>query len=334
LTLLPRFATPGNLADPNPDAWSTIAGGLVADAAAEFPQFYDPTQTDTPDDAQVVRVVWPAFPASLPGSLSERLDIADNNRGAQDEYCEWAVERDGNRKISRVTFTSEVREYFEHLFKVDAATDATNLIDLYRQLVGPQVQPEDLEQDGSYLAENKWNLSASGQPVHLVSPPNTLGAAVQLAGQATILRKGADGKLVTHPQSLVECGNLGNPIRGSDPQVAATVNNAAASGAEITLHDPLGLYIDGLITGGMETPDGEDPGRFWTVERGDAEHALRAAYEVPAEEQRGYLVGDITIDGRPIVFGGQLAVRVRVRLDALVKAGNHQPTPQPCKKRI
>jgi hypothetical protein len=63
----------------------------------------------------------------------------------------------------------------------------------------------------------------------------------------------------------------------------------------------MGLYIDGLLIGGMATPDGEDPATFRTIERGTAEHTVRASYAVPAD--RGYRVGDITADGRHIQFG-------------------------------
>ncbi|MEX2555168.1 MAG: hypothetical protein WEB06_06005 [Actinomycetota bacterium] len=320
------FSTPGNVPDNHPAAWSdTVAGFLENVAAAgDFPQFYNPTVVDTPDDAVVARVVWPAFPASLAGPPSQRLAIADKDRSTQDEYCEWAVEKNEAEKITRVTFTTEVPEYFDHLFR----SDPDALLTLYRELVGPQVEPGDLTQDGFYLRENIWNqLLDSTRPVHLIQDSNKLIAALVLAAEATILRE-RDGVPVTHPQALVDCAGLGNPLRGSDPQIAAAVNNAAATGAEITLNDPVGLYIDGLITGGMETPDEVDPATFWTVDRGDADRAVRASFEVP--EGRGYVVGEVKIDGQPIAFGGQLAVRVRVRIEALVKPGQHQPDRQPC----
>jgi hypothetical protein len=117
-------------------------------------------------------------------------------------------------------------------------------------------------------------------------------------------------------------------MRNSDPQIAAAVNDAAATGAEISLQDPMGLYIDRFAIGGMETPDGEDPAAFWTVERGRPTHVLRASYAVPPE--RGYQVGDITAEGQPIRFGAQLADRVTVRLTALVNPADHQPVRQPC----
>jgi hypothetical protein len=113
-----------------------------------------------------------------------------------------------------------------------------------------------------------------------------------------------------------------------DPQIAGAVNDAAATGAEISLQDPMGLYIDGLLIGGMATPDGEDPATFWTIERGTAEHTLRASYAVPAD--RGYRVGDITADGRRIQFGAQLADRVAIRLTALVRPAAHRLERLPC----
>jgi hypothetical protein len=326
MTILQRFSPPGNVPDSDPQAWSDDVQAIYAPSVKRFPQFYDPTETDTPGDAQVAPVVWPAFPGSLRGSAQERLKIGDENRGAQDEYCEWCIERGGpDDKITRITFTTEVPEFYRHLFE----TDRAGLLDLYRELIGPQVKAKDLEENGAYLERNKWNDSTEGRPAHLIQTSNHLPAAVQLAAEATILRK-RKGKPVTGKQELVECGGLGEPLRNSDPQIASAVNNAAASGAEITLQDPVGLYLDGLITGGMATPDGADPSEFWKIERGDAGHAVRAAYEVPKDDGRGYVVGDITIEGRPIERGGQLAFRVRVRLDALVKPGDHHPVRKPC----
>jgi hypothetical protein len=326
MPVLARFSTPGNVVDAHPREWSDSVHQTFAGFVSNFSQFYDPTVTDTPPEAQTAAVVWPAFPGSLRGSPKERFEIADSQRGAQDEYCEWAVERNDDKKITRITFTTEVPEYFEHLF----ATDRAALLALYRQLIDPQVQAQDLASpDGSYRRDNKWNNSTQGRPVHLTQRSNTLGAAIQLAAEATVLRR-RNGKIVKGKQELVECGGLGEPLRNSDPQIASAVNNAAASGAEVTLSDPVGLYIDGLITGGMETPDDEDPAHFWTVERGDTGHALRASYEVPQAEGRNYVVGDIKADGRPLDFGGRLAIRVRVRLEAFVKPGTHKPEPKPC----
>jgi hypothetical protein len=325
MAILPRFSTPGSVADGNADAWSETVAALF-DTVSDFTHFYDPTKVDTPDDAVIATVVWPTFPASLPGTFAERLELADLHRGVQDEYCEWAVERNGAGKITRITFTTEVPQYFQHLFE----TDQDALLALYRELVSPEVELADLVgPDGGYQGRNRWNDSPQERPAHLIQLSNTLPAAITLAAQATVLRE-RDGVPVTHPQTLVVCSKLGEPLRGSDPQIASAVNAAVALGAEVTLKDPVGLYIDGLITGGIETPDGEDPASFWAVERGTPTHTVRAAFEVPEDGGRDYVVGDITVDGRSIEFGGQLAVRVRVRIEAVAKPGVQPPGREPC----
>ncbi|MEA2244734.1 MAG: hypothetical protein QOD24_4290 [Solirubrobacteraceae bacterium] len=318
---LARFSTPGNVPDHHPDAWSRFVKGVFAQFRG-FPQFYDPTRADTPENAVLAKVIWPAFPGDLQAPPAQRFAVADGNRDVQGEYCEWGVDRRAG-KITRVTFTSEVPEYYEHLFDHDPKA----LLNLYRKATGEDVRPGDLEQGGHYNGRNVWNGPATTRPVHLIQGANTLGAAVELAAKATVLRE-EDGEPVTSKQRLVVCGGLGRPLRNSDPQIAVIVNDAAAKGAEVTLNDPPGLYIDSLITGGMTTPDGTDPRKFWKRERGAPGHTLRARFEVPPE--LGYTVSDIRIGGRRIQSGGELALRVRVRLEALVKPAKHNEQPQPC----
>ncbi|MCZ2860661.1 hypothetical protein [Blastococcus sp. VKM Ac-2987] len=329
MPVLIRFDTPARLPEPEADrdAWSKRMGAVVARLADEFDQFFDPTATDPGPDALTPAITWTAFPALLlqgATSQEQRWATADASRSRQDEYCEWGVERDGDGVVTRVTFTCETPEYFEHL----AERDPDRLLALYAELVGPQVRLEDLVVGGVYRRDNVHNRSTEGRPAHLIQRNNNLTAALRLAAEATVLRRSADGRPVTSPQELTRCGGLGEPLRNSDPQIASAVNDAAAQGAEISLADPLGLYIHRFLVGGMETPDGADPASFWTVERGTPGHVLRASYAVPAE--RGYRVGDVRADGRPIRFGAQLADRVSVRLTALVRPADHRPVRLPC----
>ena len=99
----------------------------------------------------------------------------------------------------------------------------------------------------------------------------------------------------------------------------------------MTLDNPPGLYIDELNTAPIQTPDGEDPLAFWTIERGSPEPALRASFQVPPE--RGFKTGHVTVAGRPLQFGAQLADRVVIRIKGLVKPGEHRQAPVPCKER-
>jgi hypothetical protein len=331
MAILTRFDTPGRLlelADGDREAWSDTVAGLVADVVGPFPQFYDPTVTDTPDDIAPSHIIWSAFPTRLlreEGAGEARWARADSVRDEQDEYCEWSIERDADGKIGRITFTTEVREYWKHV----AVHERDRLLEFYHEQVGPQVSLSDLlDEDGQYVPRNRWNISTEGRLIHLVQGNNNLEAAIQLAAQATILRHDSDGKPVTDRQQLVRCGGLGHAFRNSDPQIAEIVNDAAALGAEITLLDPFGLYLDGLQSAGMQTPDGADAAAFWQIERGTREHALRASFAVP--EDRGYSVGDIMINGRAIDFGAQVADKVRIRLSALAKPATHEPVRRPC----
>lgn len=330
MAVLPHFRTPGGIADPNPEAWNETVRALFTQFTGNFPQFYDPTEEDTPDDAPTPPIAWTAFPARLLASATSeegRWGVADNspNREAQDEYCEWTVERDGDKLIG-VTFTTELPEYWDHL----AEHDPGRVVALYQELVSSDVEESDLfDQEGRYNRFNQWNTAREGRLAHLIQNDNALSAAVALVAKATVLRE-RDGVPVTSKHDLVDCANLGEPLRNSDPQIAAAVNDAAASGAKVTFDDPVGLYIRGLETTGMAAPDGRDPAEFWTIERGDAEHALRARFAVPEELGLDYSIGDITVGGRPLHRGAQLADRVSVVINAVVKAGDAQPTRQPC----
>ena len=331
MPVLKSFSAPAKLRDEltpaTRRAWSAKVGGMFDDfKAPRYRQFYDPTAADTPSDADVVPVLWPAFPARLRGAGSEEAIAreADRSREQQDEYCEWSVEREQG-KITRITFTTEIPEYFELL----AAHDQARLLAIYRQLAGPGVKIEHLLTGKQYRPKNRWNRGeeATGGLVHLTQANNTLGAAVVLAAEATILRE-RDGQPIGTKQELAGCAGLGHPRRNSDPQIAAIVNGAASTGASLTLQDPLGLYIHRLVTDGMSTPDGTDPQTFWKLERGSPGRAVRASFSVP--KAKGYTVSEVKIAGRPIRFGAQLADRVRVRLTAIVKPGNARPRRHPC----
>jgi hypothetical protein len=327
MAILERFSAPAGMSDPRPAEWSAKVKGIFAHyVGSKFPQLYDPTAKNTPPDAQRPMIPWAAFPADLRAtepSQERRWPLADGDRELQDEYCEWTVERSGG-KIAKVTFTTEVPEYWEHLFHNAPA----KLLALYRKHVDPRVEFSDLrDSNGNYRRENKWNTSRPGRLAHMMQRNNTLGAAIDLVANATIQRV-RNGKPVTQQQDLVRCAELGESLRNSDPQIAAAANEAVRSGGEITLADPIGLYLRRPITAGMVTPDDADAAKFWTVERGDARHTLRARFEVPPKH--GYAVGDIHIGGRPIEFGGQVAERVQVWISPCIKKGRHKVVPRPC----
>ncbi|MFJ3950714.1 hypothetical protein SLV14_007614 [Streptomyces sp. Je 1-4] len=276
------------------------------------PQFYNLTKTETAADARTATVSWTAFPRILKVNSTsdlQRWKKAEASRKAQDEYCEWSVTRtDG--KVTRVTFTCEGPEYWDVLAK----TSPDTALSLYRRYISPEVQESDLFVNGEYDRYNKWNSTTTHGAMHLIQKNNTLAAEIELAAAATI-RRVIDGRELTAEQELCLCSDYGQPERNSDPHIGGSVNALARQKASITLADPVGLYFDGLSTEGWATPDGSDPQSYWTYERGEADHRVRAVYEVPTSKP--FTVGDITIHGRPIQYGAQIADFVTIKLTAV-----------------
>jgi hypothetical protein len=325
---LTRFDAPGFVDDLDPSAlaeWSRwIAEQLDAardrDGGGEVNnfgprlQFFNALRTPPAADAVTKDIEWPAFPRVIQVNSAtdrQRWRAADSSRDNQDEYCEWSVTRDPQTdRITRVTFTSEGPEYWQFL----AAAAPARVLELYRQHISPNVQRGDLFRNGRYVGRNRWNNSTTNGAMHLVQRSNTLGAEIELAAAATIARQ-RGGAAITEAQALIACGAYGEPQRHSDPHIGAVVNELARARHDITLANPVGLYIAGLSVAGWETPDGSDPASFWTVVRGTKEKALRAVYEVPRD--RNFVVGDIKISGEKIEFGAQIADFIRIKLTGL-----------------
>ncbi|GIF23071.1 hypothetical protein BJ973_000571 [Actinoplanes tereljensis] len=317
MTNLDAYAPPGGLTDLSPEGrrlWSDYIAARVDDATSGRPQFYNLLRTETAADATEAPVSWTAFPRKIKlNSISDvqRWDRADAGRDVQDEYCEWSITRDESGKITRVTFTCEGPEYWDVLAK----TSPDTALRLYQEHISPEVRRSDLfDPAGEYVRENRWNNSTTHGAMHLIQAANTLGAEIELAAAASN-RRVIGGVELTGEQELINCAGYGDPERNSDPHIGAVVNSVARSRADVTLADPVGLYFDDLATDGWAAPDGSDPKSYWTYVRGDANHPVRAVYEVPAD--RGFAVGDLTIGGEPIEFGAQIADFITIKLVAV-----------------
>jgi hypothetical protein len=315
--LLPRFDPPGFLDDLNDtqkQAWSDF---ISQDLDGELPgasgnHFYNPVKTDTAPDVQTAEISWTAFPKRVSVSATsdpDRWQTADASRDVQDEYCEWSVARDpATMKIRRVTFTAEGPEYWQFL----ASKNPQKILALYQHFVDIQVQMNDLFQPtGEYRVRNKWNTDTTNGAMHLIQVNNTLGAELNIAVRASVVRK-INGVILTGEKELIECDPYGDENRNSDPHIGGEINKLARQKADLTIANPVALYIKDLDTTGWATPDGSDPKQYWTIVRGDAAHGLRAIYEVPAG--KGFTVGDITISGTPIQFGAQIADFITIKI--------------------
>jgi hypothetical protein len=325
-------------------AWSTFISGLFDDAIQRTEQevgsgksqFYNPTKADTETPFAAQDISWIGFPKLIRDSHANAVDawkeadtpVTSNGQviRVQDEYLEWFVTRDpATSKIRRVTFTCEGPEYWQFL----AERFPEKAVELYRKYISPDVQQADLfGPTGRYNRWNRWNSERGA--MHLNQPNNTLSAEIAIAADATVLRKGSSGQTLTDADDLIRCARYGEPGRASDPVIGAAVNRLARDGHSITLQDPVGLYISGIDMAGFTKPNG-DPAdsRYWTVLRGSPGMILRAQFEVPDGE--GFLVGDLTIGGRKIGFGGQIAEHITVKLTGLAcRRGQSHNLPANC----
>ncbi|PPQ95706.1 hypothetical protein CVT25_000785 [Psilocybe cyanescens] len=299
------------------------------------PQFYDATKVFEKEPQSDAKITWIAFPKRVKianPNDRKRWKAADADRNVQDEYCEWSIKRDNSGKMLKVVFCNEGPEYYEFLGEHQPET----LVDLYRKLnPGFDINSQDLfHKEGGKLVYNplnKWNnRTDTGSIMHLIQPANTLGAEIDLGALATVLRKRADGTPITDPDELVRCGKYGNPDRNSDPHIGAEVNTIARSGAMVTIKNPVGLYIDNINWGQIETPDGDDPSKWWKWTRGREGTYMRAEFEVP--EDKPYVLGDLLVKGIPLDFGGQLADYISISLTghASDMDGKNQIKPRLC----
>jgi hypothetical protein len=342
-------------------------------------QFYNPATLDPGGPIVEQAITWNAFPKELlrqydrPEALrqADRLRPISRYNTSSDwqgpvldrtlyrpltEYCEWHVVRGPDTgKIRKVAFSSEPPEFWQALFgdrftisdsmSIKFPGDRDRVLALYRQLVSPDVQIEDLicqetiqsangnnvfALKGQYNPWNKWNTTHG--VLHLNAPPNSLSAEIQLGADATVLWKNRRGLAMSDPAALICCANYGGPDRNSDPTIGATVNALARLGAMVTLPNPVGLYMDHIDLTGWSAPDNmliEDSVR---IVRGIPGMIERLEVQVPAE--RGFCVGDIRIGDEMIAYGGQIAECITVKLvGAAAQIGTVHNAPLDCAAR-
>jgi hypothetical protein len=322
--------------------------GLAVETQGEPPQFFDPT--DTPADVATLPITWGGFPQRISNANPDdsraaweeaELAVLDPDFEVafrpQDEYLEWfTTKRDG--KVVRIDFTCEGPEYFEALAhgyplryrgarRPGVEGDRDAVVALYRKYVSPDVSPSDLFQGDSYDRFNPWNTTQGA--MHLCNVFNTLGAEINIAARATVRRQ-SGGSELTDEDLLIACSGYGDAGRASDPHIGGEVNALARAGYMVSLGDPVGLYLDltAFEPAGWNKPDGNPVGDYWHVERGTKDQALRAVYEVRDED---FDVGDITIGGDAIEFGGQIAEFLTMKLTGVAHGeGSIRNTPRAC----
>lgn len=316
---------PGKVSDLSEDEralWTRyISDGLARQSrlAAQLPKppqpkswFFDNARDGL---ANVVTkdISWTAFPKPFPLNYVG----VDDSRDLQVEYCEWEVARDpATRKIVRVTLTSETEDYYHFLW----ALDKQRVLDLYHKHVSPAVKLGQLTENGKYDPKNVWNFPSGsaaegmgrGRLMHMAQGNNSLAAAMNLAAFATWPIVDVAGVPVTAEQALIACNAFGDSRRHSDPHIGAQINELVRAGHEVSLADPVGLYIDSIDLTDFQTPNGMPAKNLVRRTRGEEGYALRYVFEAPPDA--GFVLGDVLIGDSRIKFGGEIAEKVRIRI--------------------
>lgn len=251
-------------------------------------------------------ITWTAFPKKM---SQANWGEVDRERNFQEEYCEWEVARlDG--KVVRVTVTTETADFYAFLWK----NAPGKLLELYHQFVSPDVLLSDLGDGEEYNPQNKWNWPTQrrGALMHMAQVNNTLRAAMNLSARACWPVLDEQGGGITSEQELIEAIPFGDKRRHSDPHIGAQINELVRAGNEVSFADPVGLYIDEVDLTGFETPDGGDVRPLMRVTRGESGLMLRVVFEAPPGAD--YVLQNVTIDGRDIRFGSQIAEKIKIRI--------------------
>jgi hypothetical protein len=327
--------------------------------------------SESPDERspRSVPMHWLPIFANQPGARfasTPRLINADGTLGPpmshlrrqQDEYLEWHAVRDAGGRLRKLAFTAEAPDYWLALAMTAQEAGSNRLLELYRELIGPEVQASDLfyQTDlavpfpdasgnlawrrwhvrGQYNVLNRWT-TADGL-VHLTHAANTLGAEVALAAEASVLwasdRSSGPSSIAVEIRRIA-CGAYGGINRSSDPLIGKGVGDAIVGGARITLADPIGLYIADIAIDGLTGPNGEAVGRSaLRILRGtdDAFEPRMLRFEVELPPGTPFHLDDCVIDGRKLKRGGQIARKVSLQLYANTYPNSVDPqTPaEPC----
>ncbi len=305
MAVVTRYETPAALRDVPEgsgfyDAWHTVVDDAVSVPAAS--PWIDPVLVD-PDVITVRMLSWIGFPRAT--LTVERRDdrttgfVEAEDRSRQFEYFEWHTTRDATGKVTKVAFTTETPEYFVELAKVDP----DRVVALYQEHVDPAVQKDDLfDAAGTYNPNNRWTTTDG--VMHFVNSINNIPAAIGLARTGT-------GEIARDNFELAAKGP-----HAADDYIMRETALLGRAGFDVTVHEPVGLYIDGWDDAGWTKPDGSPVGDYWRITRGKPGAVLRVEYEVP--EGEGFVVGDIRIGGRPVLHGGQLAEHMTSSLPVVV----------------
>lgn len=352
---------PGNLSDLEglaKDEWNRYVSDKTKEAinssgTKQFLPEVDDSITSPP-----VAVDWSGFPVRiqtcLDGSLRKTLRFLDWQLGnidagrpiGHEEYLEWRVVRNGAGKITRMEFTTEIREYWEILAKYHP----TKCLRLLGRFAGERIaafddvyggDPEQMtpEERSRAFQSNMFALNDTPPKspynngrraiAFMGKSVNTLNAAIQLASFAAFPYQAEETngtiRSITGSEAIAFTNQNALDCRNSDPTIVSSVIDQAVAGKFLVLDNPPGIYVLDVQHEKILLPDrsASIPRDWFEFQRGSrdgVERSQRLVFEVPPSQ--GFTISDLIDDeiNEPIAFGGQIAKKITVGLYVRVSA--------------
>merc|ERR1712129_657566 len=165
---------------------------------------------------------------------------------------------------------------------------------------------------------------------HLGHPNSTAGAAINIVAVSTVDLVDDQGLPLVDKQSVIARifpSGKTTSARGSDPSICQDIYNTCRRHRKVTLANPVSVLMKNIDTSGWSKPDGNSitaEDGFVTIARGSPGAVLRYRIRVP--EGRGFVLGDCSVGGRAVDFGGQL---VWQSLQVFLRIGTYRYTDIP-----
>jgi len=332
-------------------AWSEKVRRIVGDAAK--PEGHLVLAADL---EHVLATEWPGLPSRVTRCLGRdvALELLDRRgdhgdagrRALQEEYLEWRVVRDGEGRIERLEFTTELAAYW----RTFASHEPEALLETVASFAGAsRVDPSHVfgtcdpfdsspEERESAFAATMIDPTGARSPYNsgaraiccLVQPTNTLTGLAKLTAAASVPHAYEDAPCLRAGDVLARLDS-GIGARSSDPLLVERLARLAWDGRIVAFDDPIGLYLHGVQHARLRTPGGDIvPAEWFALSRGGpavdgrARHQ-RAVFEVPPGE--GLCVSDLidVVTEEPIRYGGQIADLLQVALYVRVSGTGARP---------
>jgi len=276
-----------------------------------------------PTTAKQTTIPWPAFPKTAD---ADDKAIDARRFDFQDEYVEWHIERLRNQ-IRRITFITELPEYYEALAKVGHGALVAGIVDAIpsasptpAELYGLDFDPDvatpreraarfrgrvvvPFDAPAGTVPENPWTNGSKGI-LCLGQKFNTMGALFNLVRECAFPRSGSS------TDTCAAVGGACGPRRNSDPVICTQAQEVCRIPQGLSLSDPAGIRI--LELAGAWRIDGVE------VDINDPD-SNQGAWVIDRNGRRGVLDTSraLTLNNDSISSGAQVSRVLQVAADVV-----------------